>query len=380
MDEKLELKDDIEPTGEDLEAEEEAAEEDPVSFWERRQRDVVLSVLDYNLGTLADLIQAKVIDLSPRYQRRFRWDASRQSQLIESFLMNVPIPPIFLNEDSYGKYSVIDGKQRLNAIYSFMRGRLTLTGLKVFREINGDTVDDLPQELQNVLKTRANLRAVIILRQSDQDVKFEVFKRLNTGGVRLNPQEIRNSTWPGPLNDLVLDLSEDPKFHGLMGIRKKENSSIYREMRDAEFVLRYFAFRNSWQSFNGGMMRHMDGFMAKNQRMSATDLQDARNDFLHTLEAVSAAFGEQAFQRWVPARKGSPGYWRQQVLASLFDAEMFACRGLSARKLAANHGRILARMIKLFSDENFRQAIDAATNTPALFRRRIEMVKAIVKD
>lgn len=137
--------------------------------------------------------------------------------------MNVPVPPIFLNEDQYGQYSVIDGKQRLTAIHEFLKGHLELTGLEVFSDINGKTIDDLPSNLRQVLRTRPTLRATIILRQSDADVKFEVFQRLNTGGVRLNPQEIRNSTYPGPLNDLILRLSEDRRFHKLLGVTKKEN-------------------------------------------------------------------------------------------------------------------------------------------------------------
>ncbi|MQS06275.1 DUF262 domain-containing protein [Streptomyces alkaliphilus] len=114
-------------------------EEDPVGFWEAKQRDLLTSVLDYNLRSLTDLVKNKQIDLSPNYQRRNRWKDDRKSQLIESFLMNVPIPNIFLNEDAYGHYSVIDGKQRLTAISDFLFGRFALTGLKVFGEANGLT-------------------------------------------------------------------------------------------------------------------------------------------------------------------------------------------------------------------------------------------------
>ena len=148
---------------------------DPVEFWKAKQRELVTSVVDYNLSTLADLIEDKRIDLSPAYQRRFRWDPRRQSLLIESFLMNVPVPPIFLNEDDLGQYSVIDGKQRLNAVYAMLKGRLMLEGLKVFPDINGKSMDDLPRDLQTVLKVRPTIRAVVILRQSDADIKFEVF-------------------------------------------------------------------------------------------------------------------------------------------------------------------------------------------------------------
>ncbi len=350
-------------------------EDDPaLALFKKSQRDLVTSVVDYNLGTLADLVNKDKIDLSPRYQRRFRWDAARQSRLIESFLMNVPIPPIFLSEDRYGTYAVIDGKQRLFAIREFIRGRLKLKGLKVFEEINGQSIDDLPSRLRDILQTRATLRAIIILPQSDSEVKFEVFKRLNTGGVRLNPQEVRNSSYPGPLNDLVLSLSVMPEFHSLLGIRDKEKSAIYREMRDAEFVLRFFTFRDSWDSFAGGMMRRMDSFMSDHQHMDTRAVESAREAFVSTMAAVEAAFGDHAFQRWVPQRKA----WRQQVLASLYDAEMFAAQGKDPVELSAKRKPIESELKKLFSNTEFREAIDAATNTPALFRRRIAMMKEML--
>ena len=349
---------------------------DPVNFWEKKQRELLSSVVDYNLGTLFDLIQENRIDLSPRYQRRFRWDEKRQSRLIESFLMNVPVPPIFLNEDQYGQYSVIDGKQRLMAIASLLRGKLELKGLKVFSDINGKTFDQLPAQLQSVIRVRPTLRAVIILRQSDPDIKFEVFKRLNTGGVRLNAQEIRNSTYPGPLNDLLLELSVDPAFHRILGIKNQSRSAIYREMRDVEFVLRFFTFRDTWNTFTGGMMRHMDTFMVQNQRMGATELASAKRDFLETLTAVQAAFGERAFRRWQPDKK----VWRSPVVASLYDAEMFAARGMDPSALNSRQPHIIAELQKMFKDEQFRATVDAATNTPSSFRTRIELISDLLRS
>ncbi len=349
-------------------------EGDPVNFWEEKQKELVTSVVDYNLGTLADLVVEENIDISPKYQRRFRWDDTKKSRLIESFLMNVPVPPVFLNEDAYGKYSVIDGKQRLTAITEFLRGRLRLKNLEVFSDINGLTFDELPPALRNVVRTRPTLRAVIILRQSDPDVKFEVFKRLNTGGVTLNPQEIRNSTYPGPLNDLILDLSEDKLFHRLLGIKKKQYSAIYQEMRDAELVLRFFTFRKTWETFRGGMKRHMDRFIAENQYMEKAKLEELKEDFLKTIKVVSACFGEYAFRRWIPER----GFWRQQVLAALFDAQMFACRGRDPETFALKHHEIIEEFKKLFEDSNFRRSIDAATNAPGSFRSRIHITSQLL--
>lgn len=355
-------------------------EEDDPAFaqFAASQRDLVTSVVDYNLSTLSDLVNREKIDLSPQYQRRFRWDRKRQSKLIESFLMNVPIPPVFLSEDRYGTYAVIDGKQRLAAIREFIRGRLKLQGLKVFEDVNGLSIDGLPARLRDILETRATIRAIIILPQSEPQVKFEVFKRLNTGGVRLNAQEIRNSSYPGPLNDLILRLSTTSEFHALLGIRvkDKERSAIYRQMRDAEFVLRFFTFRKTWDSFSGGMMRKMDEFMSENQHMDTRALTTAEAEFNTTLEAIRAAFGEHAFQRWLPDKRD----WKRQVLASLYDAQMFAVQGHQPEALEAKRSEIENGVKRLLSDADFREAIDAATNTPAYFRRRITMMADLLNS
>ena len=364
--------------GDELEDWQLADEDEPATddIWASEKRELLTSVLDYNLNTLSELVVNEQIDLSPRYQRRDRWKPDRQSRLIESFLMNVPVPPIFLNEDDYGKYSVIDGKQRLTAITEFMRGRLKLRGLKVFSELNGQSFDDLSPALRNIASTRANLRATIILRQSNKDVKFEVFRRLNTGGIALNPQEIRNSTWPGPFNNLLLDLSEEPLYRRLLGITRPQSSAIYKEMRDVELVLRFFTFKDDWNSFGGGMAKRLDLYMSTHQRPSKIELTDMRDDFLRTLDVVNAVFGEYAFRRWVPERE----HWRKQIVAALFDAQMFAAMSYGAPQLAPHRDEVLRRFRLLFSDKEFRGSIDAATNTPLLFRSRIKSVRALFDD
>jgi hypothetical protein len=337
---------------------------------------LVTSVVDYNLKTLSDLVTSKEINLSPAYQRRSRWDDARKSRLIESFLMNVPVPPIFLNEDKYGEYSVIDGKQRLIAINEFLRGRLILNGLHIFSDINGKSYDNLPPRLQTVIRTRPTLRAIIILRQSDEDIKFEVFQRLNTGGVSLNPQEIRNSAYPGPLNDFILEISETNKFHQLLGVKNKEKSGIYKEMKDAELVLRYLTFKDKWQDFSGSIMRNMDKYMWENQKISPDKVKEAEKDFLHNLDLVEAAFGVHAFRRWVPEKN----LWRQQIIAALYDAEMFACRELPEDLLRSNQPEIIKKMKRLFSNLDFRRTIDAATNTPTSFHERIRIVRDMLSQ
>ncbi|MEH0970251.1 DUF262 domain-containing protein [Micromonospora sp. CPCC 205546] len=344
---------------------------DPVGFWEEKQRDLVSSAVDYNLFSLSGLVRSKKIDLSPKYQRRNRWTDKRKSQLIESFLMNVPVPPIFLNEDEYGRYSVIDGKQRLTAINDFLIGRLRLTGLEVFAELNGNVIDELPGTLQTILETRAAIRAIIILRQSDPDVKYQVFQRLNTGGIRLNPQEIRNSAWPGALNEMILAESSSALFHQALRVGEKHKSALYKEMRDAEFVLRHLTFKDDWDTFKGGMGRRLDEFMAKNHAMPPAEVEKLRTSFRQAVQKSVAAFGEYAYRRWMPEKN----LWRKPVLASAFDAEIFGVQDFEVHKLEQKQAELIAGVKELFNRPDFRVAIDSATNTPSYFRDRIRHVR-----
>jgi hypothetical protein len=349
--------------------------ETSVNFLEKKQRELLTSTIDYNLESLYSLIKKRVIDLKPKYQRRFRWDDARKSKLIESFLMNVPIPPIFLNEDDYGKYSVIDGKQRLSAIYEFLLGELKLSGLEVFKNLNKSNFFDLTPEFQNSLKIRANIRAIIILRQSDKDIKYEVFQRLNTGGVKLNAQEIRNSAFPSILNDKILELSQNKKFQKLLGIKTKEKSRIYQEMKDAELVLRFFTLKDTWEDYGGGLKLLLDNYLDKNKDFNEKIVSKLENDFIETLNSVQIIFGENAsFRRWIPKSKK----WKQQMSAPLFDMQMLGLYKANIDQLKLSKELILEDYKKLFNtDKEFIESIQSSTTSPSKFDYRIQRLLEI---
>jgi len=351
-------------------------EDDQVAFWEAKQRELVTSVVDYNLETLASLIDNDTIELAPQFQRRFRWDRKRQSDLIESFLMNVPVPPVFLNEDIYEGYSVIDGKQRLTAVHQFLKNKLRLTGLKIFSELNGKSFSTLPRQLQAVIRTRPTLRAVIVLKQSDPDIKYQVFRRLNKGGVNLSAQEMRNSLYRGKYNDLMMKLAADQTFVKLVGTRAQD-SALWRKMGDAELVLRYMTFKDSWQVFRSDMERMMDQkaeFNADPRNVPEDEWEGDRMQFLRTTEAVEAAFGGHAYRRWYPAK----AIWGGRPSAALYDAQMFACQGLDPEELRSRRGAMLVPLKALFEDSDFQESIVAGTNTPRLVQRKVEMTRGII--
>lgn len=352
-------------------------DESQVNFLDKKQRELVTSTVDYNLESLSQLINKKIIDLAPKYQRRERWDIKRKSKLIESFLMNVPIPPIFLNEDNSGRYSVIDGKQRLTSINDFLTGKLILTGLNVFKDINDKVFNDLPTDFQNSLKIRATIRAIIILRQSDSDIKYEVFQRLNTGGVSLNPQEIRNSAFPGRLNDKIIELSQGNIFHSMLGVKTKEKSRIYKEMKDVELVLRFFSLKDNWMKYAGGLKGILDTFMDKNKDMESKQVENYAKHFIETIQNVKIIFGENgSFRRWLPPNKK----WKQQVSAPLYDVQMISCYKKNKNLLLANRAKIFAQFKKLFQDDYFLDSIQSSTANPKYFIYRIEKFNKIIND
>jgi len=239
------------------------------------QDRLIVQASDLSLQAIADMVRGGAIDVAPQFQRRDRWNNEQQSSLIESFLLNVPVPPVYLSEDDFGSYSVIDGKQRITTITAFMGDELQLRTLASFDELEGYRFSELPTSLRNALQVRPYVRAVTLLRQTAPDLKYEVFHRLNSGGQPLNAQEIRNVVYRGSLNDLVMRLSEIPFLRHQLKIRD-DRSPAYRTMTDAEFVLRFFALNQTWRNFSGDLRRTMDDFMRDHRNPPPSTLASAK--------------------------------------------------------------------------------------------------------
>lgn len=279
------------------------------------QNRLVFQSSDLSLEAIANMVKGDAINIKPKYQRRERWNKDKQSALIESFLLNIPVPPIYLAEDEYGSYSVIDGKQRITAVYNFIELKEKLVNLEKFKEIEGLSFEQLPSPLNNALKIRPYIRVITLLKQSDSLLKYEVFNRLNTGGDKLLPQEIRNASFEGQLNDLLVELSENNIFRkqfNLEAEKEREKSKIYKEMLDVEYVLRFFTLRDSWDKFNGNMKIAMDNFMEKNYRSKDLNIEQLRIIFNQTLGLCESVWGDRAFKR-------PDG--RNEIIQGIFDVQ-----------------------------------------------------------
>lgn len=223
---------------------------------------IVTEQARYPLDTITGMVSSGKYNLMPTFQRRHRWDDEKKSRLIESFIMNVPIPPIFLYEVKFSEYEVMDGLQRLSTICDFYEDKFCLTGLKLWPELNGKRYSELPEMVRQGIDRRY-LSSIILLQESAktaqkaQDMKQLVFERINSGGVKLEPQETRNALYNGPMNELCANLARNKYLCALFRIpneesysllddeqelpdvaerveKELENNSLYRTMYDVE--------------------------------------------------------------------------------------------------------------------------------------------------
>ena len=273
------------------------------------------------------------LNLSPSYQRRLRWDNKQKSLLIESLLMNVPIPPVFLYEVDYAKYEVMDGQQRLSTIREYFGNEFELSGLIKWAGLNGRRWADLPNRIKAGLDRRS-MSAVILLAETGrsaeeaQEIRRFAFERLNTGGVKLNPQETRNCIYGGAFNDLLHELSRHNLFTTTWEIpprmRDEERrpsaellrNSIYRQMGDCEIVLRFFTIRET-ESLAGSMKASLDNCMLRHRDAGPDEIEILRRDFLDCLVTAHGIYDATTFR--LPARGKSS---RRPLSRPLYDAVM----------------------------------------------------------
>jgi hypothetical protein len=294
-----------------------------IDQFESAQNSLVLQSSDFSLETIAKMVEVEAIDASPRYQRRERWSHDAQSLLIESFLLNVPVPPVYLAEDDFGTYSVIDGKQRITAISQFMRNKFKLKGLNEFTALEGLQFKELPRELKNALNIRPYIRVVTLLKQTAPELKYEVFTRLNSGGEPLLPQELRNALFRGDLNDAILQSSESSFLRQQLKIKTMKETA-YTTMQDVELVLRFLTLENNWENFSGDMRRSMDQFMENNRKVGVAKRNALCKSFATSLSRCEAIWGADSFKR--PSTNTDT---RDQFLSGLYDAQMIAVSKLS---------------------------------------------------
>jgi len=275
---------------------------------------IVTEQARYPLNSISTMLKTKNYNLNPEYQRRKRWNNTKKSRLIESFIMNVPIPPIFLYEVDFSFYEVMDGLQRLTAIDDFYNDIFRLEGLEYWQELNDKKYSELPDQIQKAIDRRY-LSSIVLLKETAknkaeaENLKQIVFERLNSGGEKLTPQETRNALYNGKFNRVCLKLAKKDLFRKMWFLPLEEgidefllnnstkNISLerYRKMEDVELVLRFFAFRHINQLKGSSIIKFLDQYLNEANNFTETVIFELTKIFEETIDLLYFILGEEAF-------------------------------------------------------------------------------------
>ncbi len=390
-----------------------ASDEELNSRYVKGDIRIVTEQARYPLARILDMLNEKIdggdgvprprYKLDPEYQRRKRWNNERKSRLIESFLMNVPVPPVFLYECDLARFEVMDGRQRLTALSDFYADRFALTGLEYWSDLDGRKYSDLPSKVRDGIDRRY-ISSIILLKETATDeekaamLKKMVFERLNSGGVKLSSQEARNAVYDGPLNKLCLELSENEKFRRMWGIppaakpeegdaeddeadetldeSTKTGKRMFETMGDVELVLRFFAYRmiDGFRAGTNKMAEFLDWFIVKGNKFPPEDLQKYRLLFESTVDFLWSVLENKAFTTLDSSKK--------QPTRFIYDSIMFVASSPEVRpyqaKLSKNKAELRNILKKTYSDNQTLFA-GRATNFSNVQSRNICMREAFDK-
>jgi Protein of unknown function DUF262 len=356
----------------------EAETEDPSLAISRPYNPELIKVM--TSPALVSLIVTRIdeneIDLAPEFQRRARvWDNGRKSRLIESLLLRIPLPVFYVAADAKDRWSVVDGLQRLTTIFDFVKGEFHLSGLEYLAELDNKLFADLPRQFQRRIN-ETSLVVHVIQDGTPEEVMINIFKRINTGGLSLTAQEVRNALAKEPARDFLQALAGSDEF------RLATSGSVKDDRMDAqECVLRFMAFYiRDWRKYgtdNGSLDLLLNQTMRELSAISAERRAALAKRFRDTMLVAEKLFGDDAFRkryekdgRRKPVSKALFEAWSVN-LASRTPAE---CEQLVRRKV-----RLINGFIDLMnSDSDFDIAVSASTGSPNRVAKRFGAIEALI--
>lgn len=256
-----------------------------------QRRTVDFDTFDVTVQQLMTMVRTKQIDIAPAYQRQFRWDDTRCSQLVESMLLGIPVPSLFMAANSDSSWELVDGVQRLGSLVKFagkkeirekldLGAPLILQDLEKLSSFNGKKFGDLPESLKLHFRLRP-VKVVTLSDKSDKAVRFDLFERLNTGGIKLSDQEVRDCVYRGAFSELLGELSKDQNFRKIVRLTRGQETDGTRE----ECVLRFFAFYDRYLEFEHSVR----GFLNEYMRDASKSFDERRGKDLFTETCLKLA-------------------------------------------------------------------------------------------
>lgn len=353
-----------------------------------KERKVVIQPYDYAVRTLMDMIIDEDLILDPDYQRKYQWDDLKASKFIESIALNIPVPVIYLAEEKNGTFSVIDGQQRLTSLFRFLKSDeirnifkdtdiepLQLNGLQILPEMNGATFTSLDRALKSAV-TKRPIRCIVVLNESDEALKFEVFERLNTGSASLTDQEVRNCVYRGNYNNLIKKLAFYPKFQELLALPHH----VAKSMKDAELVLRFLAYRNleTNTEYSDNYSEFLNLHMEDNRELSQARLDETEQLFKDTVDLVYDILGPGIAFRKPKDREnpGSGGFAHNAINGAIYESQMVAFSRILDKPNKAN---LVDLAFSSFSSEDYWSCLFQGTSKKNKALKRSSILTSILE-
>ncbi len=331
-------------------------------------RKITTQAYDKSVSDIVRMIEDKDIRLDPDYQRNYVWDNKKASMLIESIILNVPIPVIYVSQEDDDTWSVIDGLQRLYSLRRFFEGKFKLSGLEILSELNKQDINTLNPKALRMLRNGL-LRVIMITHDSNEEIKYDVFMRLNTGSVHLTEQELRNCLYRGSLNRLLKSFSQNETWQKLLSLK-----APHKRMTDRELSLRFLAIYNAWdkntqelRGYKGRMKAFLNNFMSNHKDIKSEISNEWRTLFEDTIQKVLAVYDEDAFRR-----SGKEGGKENSINRALMDILLLSSSQHSVEDLLTNKEAInqqLANLIK--TDEEFSNSLKIGTSDTKVINLRL---------
>ena len=314
-------------------------------------------------------IEQEQFIMDPDFQRDFIWDIDKQSKLIESVLMRIPLPVFYVAENEDGRIVVVDGLQRLSTFWNFVNGQLRLR-LPNNLSLNGSHFAELENYLQNRVED-CNLTLYVIDSKAPERARLDIFERVNSGAP-LTRQQMRNSLYMGQGTRFLKNEASTPLFLEATG-----RSLNWRQMRDREFINRFCAFQlSSLEEYRGDMDLFLSETLKKMNRLNADQLGHLSSQLRTGLRNNLTLFGRYAFRKHTRPQEGR----RSPINASLWDV---MCTGLArydARSVESQKNHLLEAFYRLLDDEEFDDAISLGTNQAIKVNRRFEMTIGMFRE
>lgn len=334
----------------------------------KEERNLRTQAYDKSVSDLVRMIRDEDIILNTDYQRNYIWDNKKASLLVESILLNIPIPVIYASEEEDNTWNIVDGLQRLSSLRRFFDNNFKLKGLEVLQELNDHRYEDLNPRVKRILNNGI-IRIILIFSDSHPEIKYDIFMRLNTGSVRLKEQELRNCLYRGKLNSLLKELRKDKRFLSIIGLKEP-----HKRMDDAELILRYFAFLENYDTktgklnnYKGKIKSFLNNYMSKQKTMDDRKVEYLKAKFSNTLEKVYIVFDNKAFRKI-----DEYGNFDLSINRAIMDCIMISFDQFSLEEVEGKKSEIIELLKVLpIEDSEFEESITTGTSDTKRIEYRI---------